>query len=236
ACCPPNVARTLASLGQYIYAADDDTITVNLFISSSFHTVLAGGDAQVEMKSDLMNSGDVAVSAASNSGLRLAIRIPEYAQAPAFSVDGAPASSAVEMGYVSFELPAGRHTVEIRMDVSPRWMAANPRTREDAGKVALMKGPCVYCLEEADNGSGLASAFVHPDAAVELSDARLPGGLPALAFDGERLSEEGWDDALYGPARLETLPARLTAVPYCIWGNRGPGEMSVWQKLLRNKK
>ncbi len=236
ACCPPNVARTLASLGQYIYAADDNTMYINLFISSSYQTVLAGGDAQVEMKSDLMNSGGVAVSAASSKGLRLAIRVPEYAQAPAYSVDGIPVTPVVEKGYAFFDLPAGKHKVEMLMELSPRWMAANPRAREDAGKVALMKGPCVYCLEETDNGSGLASVFVRQDTVVEKSDVPLPVGLPALAYAGERLSEDGWEDTLYGPARFETLPARLTAVPYCIWGNRNPGEMYVWQKLLPNKK
>ena len=236
ACCPPNVARTLASLGQYIYAVDDNTVYVNLFISSSYHTVLGGGDAQVEMKSDLMNSGGVAVTASSNTGLRLAVRVPEYANTPAFSVDGAPTSPTMERGYALFDLPAGEHTVEMHMDVSPRWMSANPKAREDAGKVALMKGPCVYCLEETDNGAGLASVFARSDTEVQLSDVSLPGNLPALTFDGERLSDTGWGDALYGPARFETTSARLTAVPYCIWGNRGAGEMSVWQKLLPGKK
>ena len=115
-------------------------------------------------------------------------------------------------------------------------MAANPKVREDAGKVALEFGPCVYCLEETDNGGDLASVFVDPDATVRQADNRLPGGLPILACEGRRLCGGEGDEGLYSQARFTMQSVSLTAVPYCIWGNRQPGEMAVWQKaLLPNK-
>jgi DUF1680 family protein len=147
-------------------------------------------------------------------------------------VDGVLTEPAIEKGYGLLWLPAGKHDVEMRMDIKPRWMNANPKAREDVGKVALMLGPCVYCLEETDNGGGLASVFVQPNAAVRETDAGLPGELPTLAYDGQRLSGADWEGKLYDEARYTMEPAALTAVPYCIWGNRKPGEMVVWQKAL----
>ncbi len=237
ACCPPNVARTLASLGQYIYAADDNTAYINLFISSSFHTVLAGGEAQIEMKSDLMHSGNVSVKAAvQGDSLRIAIRMPEYAGVPTFTLDGVSVSPKAEKGYALIDLKQGEHEIVMGMDIRPRWTVANPNVREDMGKVALELGPCVYCLEQVDNGANLASVFVDPDSAVQREDIGLPGELPALAYEGHRLCGEGKENELYSQTRFFLRPAPLKAVPYCIWGNRQPGEMYVWQKAVLNNK
>lgn len=238
ACCPPNVARTLASLGQYIYALDDNTIYVQLFVSSSLTAALAGGNAQIAMEADLMHSGNVTVRTTVHgcAGLRIAIRMPEYAGIPVFMLDGAPAAPRTERGYALLDLAEGEHKIDMRMDIRPRWIAANPKVREDAGKVALEFGPCVYCLEQADNGGDLASVFVDPDTTVQRTDIRLPGGLPVLGYEGQRLSGREGDDSLYSQAQFTLQPVPLTAVPYCIWGNRQPGEMAVWQKALLTNK
>jgi len=98
--------------------------------------------------------------------------------------------------------------------------------------VALLKGPCVYCLEEADNGNNLTSVMVDADTPVqERIDDTLPGELPVLVYEGRRLTRTGWDGSrLYGEAHFETEPAALKAIPYCLWGNRTLGEMLVWHK------
>lgn len=237
ACCPPNVARTLASLGQYIYALDDSTIYVQLFVSSSMTAALAGGEAQIKMEADLMHGGDVTIHATvRGAGARIAIRMPEYAGIPTFTLDGVSASPNAERGYALLDLKQGEHEIVMRMDIRPRWIAANPKVREDTGKVALELGPCVYCLEQTDNGANLAAVYVDPEATVHRADIELPGGLPALTYSGQRLSGRGWDSELYSQARFSMQPLPLTAVPYCIWGNRQHGEMYVWQKVLFNNK
>ncbi len=234
ACCPTNIARTLASLGQYVYAQEAETLYINLFISSSFKTAVAGSSAEVTMESSFMRNGEVriTVQAQQSVPITLAIRIPPYADESTFLMDGALVTPDVVRGYAyicgDF---SGAHTITYRMKIEARWVAANPLVREDAGKVALMKGPYVYCLEEVDNGKNLASIFVRPNAQIrEITDINLPGGLPALLFKGERLSQEDWDEGLYHNARFRTEETNLTAVPYCLWGNRKPGEMLVWQK------
>ncbi len=235
ACCPPNVARTLASLGHYIYARDDSTIYANLFISSSFKAKFAGAEAELTMHSGLMQNGEVNIqlTVQPGAGLRLAVRIPDYAQSPEFALDGVPLTPDVEKGYAIIRGDlTGQHELVVRLNVKPRWMAADPLLREDAGKVALLKGPCVYCLEETDNGTNLTSVMVEASTAVqEKEDDVLPGTLPVLCYEGRRLTRTGWDGSrLYGEAHFDTEPVSLKAVPYCLWGNRKPGEMLVWHK------
>lgn len=235
ACCPPNVARTLASLGHYIYAQDDQTVYVNLFISSSFKASFAGVGADIRMRSGLLQDGNVTITVAAQAGsdMRLAIRIPDYSRATEFMLDNVPLMPDVQKGYAIIRGDlTGQHTIAVKFDVEPRWMAADPLVREDAGKVALLKGPCVYCLEEKDNGKNLTSILVGVNTPVqERGDDSLPGDLAALIYQGFRLTRSGWDGSkLYGEARFETEPVTLKAVPYCVWGNREPGEMLVWHK------
>ena len=109
--------------------------------------------------------------------------------------------------------------------------AANLQVRADVGRVALQKGPFVYCFEQQDNGENLAALRMAPDAAVEEKAPAegLPGDLPELDVSGCRIVSTGVDDAeLYADCVLRTEPCMLHAVPYGLWGNRVPGEMRVW--------
>ena len=235
-CCPTNVARTLASLGQYIYALDDQTVYVNLFISSTFNATLAGAEVKLNMDSRLMQDGKIMIQVEGGTSplSRLAVRLPDYAEEPRIFIDGEPEPLVLENGYIMLSSGlAGQHTIELDLHVKPRWMAANPLVREDAGKVALMKGPCVYCLEEIDNGSNLAAVFVRQETAVaESADPSLPAGLPVLTYAGKKLNRTGCEEnQLYGRVRFSTEPVQLKAVAYGVWGNRKPGEMLVWQKV-----
>ncbi len=110
-------------------------------------------------------------------------------------------------------------------------MAVNKKVRADVGKVAVTKGPFVYCFEETDNGENLATLRIHTDGRLEETEPAqgLPGKLPILKVDGERvISTTGREEELYAPPRFEKKREKLTAVPYCIWGNRTPGEMRVF--------
>lgn len=238
ACCPTNIARTLASLGQYIYAQDERSIYVNLFVSSQFSTAVQGADVRLTLDSTYMLDGKVrlTVDSAAAKPFTIRVRIPAYFKEPCFSLGGAEISPVVENGYAVIAISrAGEQTFTLQGTVQPAFVAANEQVRADAGKVALMMGPYVYCLEQADNGGNLANLFASPHAAV--SPGRpvegLPGGLPSLSFDGVRLTrsiEEA--GALYGTPAFQSEAARLTALPYCLWGNREAGEMLVWLKAI----
>ena len=125
-------------------------------------------------------------------------------------------------------------SLEIDFQVPPRFVRANPRVREDAGKVALMKGPIVYCLEETDNGENLPALFIDTKKPLsEQFEEELLGGVTTVTLSGKRLKETGWGDGLlYDEQAPEFEDVEVKAVPYYCWGNRRPGEMLVWMKEI----
>ena len=108
-----------------------------------------------------------------------------------------------------------------------RRIYANPLVRENAGRVALMRGPLVYCLEQEDNGAQLQTIRIPKDAALSAFETADPvlGSYTAVSVSGLRLIPDG---SLYSerPAKAESVP--LHAIPYYLWGNRSEGEMRVW--------
>lgn len=234
ACCPPNVARTLASLGQYVYAQEGDSILIHQFISSEVQTETNGGKTVLKMDSTLMQDGKVSIQTETEKGCSLKIRIPAYAENWKVLSGGKEEKPEIQNGYITIVLTAGEHRVTLDLDVHPHWVAANDQVRADAGKAALVKGPVVYCLEEVENGKLLSQVCVKPNEEVkeEISPEGLVGNLPALTYPGTRIKNAGLGDQLYGALKIEKEATQLTAIPYCLWNNRGEGEMLVWHRVL----
>ena len=233
ACCPPNIARTLASVGQYVYAQSEKSLYINQFISSELCTEISGAQLTLKMDADLLRCGKVTLHLSSSAvqPLTLKVRVPAYAADARFLLDGTSLSPTAENGYTVFAVPGGEHRLEICASVTPHWVAANSQVRADTGKIALQYGPYVYCLEETDNAPNLSALYVSPDAEISFSapDAALPGDLPVLTFRGERLDSFS-GDALYAAPSFTFREEALKAVPYGLWCNRTPGEMLVWLK------
>ena len=125
----------------------------------------------------------------------------------------------------------GEQNFELSGKTPARLMTANLNVRADIGKVALTKGPFVYCLEERDNGNNLAALRIRADAIVEedVPQKDLPGDLPTLKVKGQRVIATIKDSMqLYGTPEFQTKEQEIKAIPYCIWGNRGSGEMRVF--------
>ncbi len=236
ACCPPNIARTLASVGQYIYSEDDKSVYINQFISSKMQTSIAGTDIAIGLNASYLKDGCVRITVGSSSAhpFTVRVRIPSYLKNSAFLLEQTEITPVVENGYAVLAVSrAGEQTFTLRGLVEPEFFAANDQVRADIGKLALMFGPFVYCLEEADNGKNLANVFVKLDSEIEkkIPLAGLPGDMPMLGLNGERLIRTT-DQAgsLYAAPKFEKTKAPLTAIPYCLWCNREPGEMLVWMK------
>ncbi len=232
ACCPTNIARTLSSLGAYIYSSEDDTVYINLFISSSYYAELEKGIVNIEMKSSILDDGKVLITAEAIEGKqsKIAIRIPEYSDNPVFTLNGETVSPEIIKGYVYFTVGKDQKlSLEVDFNVKPRWITSDLNVRENAGKAALMKGPLVYCLEETDNGENLSKVYVDLNSEIIQVD-ELTGGLPVLSYKGYKLIAKE-EEKLYKHANIELESVLLKAVPYCSWGYRGYGEMMVWQKI-----
>ena len=235
ACCPPNIARTLASLGQYIAYTSENKIYLNMYVSSRIKAEVSGKEVRLDIKSEIPWNGKVSVHVESDEQMEgtLALRIPYYAKNPKICVSGARLDMKQDKGYINVNLSGASMDVSFDFDMKARFIRSNPKVRADVGKLAIMKGPLVYCLEEIDNGENLACTFVSSKTKLEEEfDNSILGGTTRISFDGYRLKEEGWDsNTLYGELENEFEEVRLTAVPYCYWGNRKKNEeMLVWMK------
>ncbi|MFD0671073.1 glycoside hydrolase family 127 protein [Cohnella sp. GCM10027633] len=243
ACCPPNVARLISSLGDYVYTANEetDTIYAHLFIGSDYKATLGGRRIALSQRTALPWQGDVKfeVSLEGPARFKLALRVPSWcAEQPCLTINGAIMEYASDVvdgyAYIDREWADG-DKVEWQLPMRADWIVAHPEMRANAGKAAIQYGPLVYCLEEADNGKPLASFSARRDAPLRAAfDPDLLGGVVAIETEGLRRTSDGWSGGTaYAPIGAgETFESvRLRAVPYFLWGNRGGGEMSVWVRM-----
>lgn len=234
ACCPPNIARTLASLGNYMYAIDGNTLYSNLFISSEIDVPTEAGSLKVCLQADYPRNGKITykIQADQSQEMTLAVRRPAYSKTASLKLNGESVEAVLEAGYYYLNRTwENGDELTVEYDVEFRFVHCNPNVRENIGKIALMKGPWVYCLEGKDNGEYLNSIMVSADAKItEKYDDSLLGGTLCATFEGTRIDYAKADEALYSEKAPEYVKTEITAVPYCGWNNRGKGEMLVWMR------
>ena len=233
ACCPPNIARLLASLGDYIYSVDKNTLYTHLYIAGEVHAELSGCDVTVMQQSEYPNQGLIRFTVKTDkpADFRLALRIPEWCREFDINVNGQNAEKNIRNGYLFIERTWNTgDMVSLNMEMPVEIIEANPKVRENAGKICLMRGPLVYCLEEADNGSNLSAIAIESDGGFKaLADEAFPEGTVVLVGKASRITEENWNDTLYRPiGKSGETPVKIKAIPYYLWGNRSLGEMQVW--------
>jgi len=235
ACCPPNAARLLASLGRYLYARSerDRAIYVNQFVGSDVTTTLDGDDVSFTQSTDYPWESETAVEITHDEPVEfeLRVRVPAWAEDVEGTVDGETVASSAEDGYVAVDREwAAGDRFELSFSQPVETLSAHPKVRENAGRVALRRGPLVYCLEEADHDVPVEAIALPDDADVTASfDPDLLGGVVALDAAGLASDVAAWDGALYRPTDdVETEDVPVRAVPYYAWDNRDPGAMTVW--------
>jgi DUF1680 family protein len=228
ACCPPNYARLMTSLGRYLYARDEEGVYVNLYATGS--AVFTHGDTRyrVTQETDVPWGGEVRVEiypehAGRQMSLRL--RIPDWAETHRIRVRDEEVPAEVVDGYVAIDRAWDvGDTVTLTLEMRPRAVAASSKVRELRGRVAYQCGPLVYAFEEADNGGPVRDLRADEEAEIRRTPhASLP--VTALLVEGARLDPQ---DTLYATTPLTKTPTALTAIPYFAWANRGPGSMEVW--------
>lgn len=225
ACCPPNVARLVSSIGQYAWGENESTVFA--------HTYLGGkatfqNGAVISCESSYPWSGSVKFTMEADKEFTFALHIPSWCKSWSLNVSGNGVQPELRGGYayLSRAWKAG-DTVELTLKLEPRRIYANTNVRADAGCVALARGPIVYCFEEKDNGAKLSSLRVPRSAAIseEICDEEKLAGMVALTLPGVRMTS---GSSLYSEEPPKAEDASLRAIPYFAWGNRGPGEMRVW--------
>ncbi|MGI6374845.1 MAG: glycoside hydrolase family 127 protein [Anaerolineae bacterium] len=233
-CCPMNIARLIASLGQYLYGQTDDALYVHLYAQSTAELTVGGRQVMVSQTTAYPWKGDVTLTVtADGPGMwTLALRRPGWCRDMQVTVNGREVAiePLLRDGYVLLRRTwQSGDIVTLSLAMPIERLRAHPLVREAVGKVALQRGPVVYCFEEADNGKALFDLALPSEAALQVDwDAELAGGVVTIGGEGLRDSVSSWGDVLYRPDAPATEPARLVAVPYFAWANRAPGEMAVW--------
>ena len=239
ACCPPNVARLIMSLGQYIYTRKEQTLSVHLYIGSEATIELDGSAITITQETRYPWAGQATLTLGMtrDTPFTLALRIPGWCRTATLAIDGEKIElngRRVIKGYARIERTwrAGdRIALDFAMPVEI--IQAHPNVRANAGKVALKCGPIVFCLEEVDNGGNLSAIVLPRNAQLTAAfDEQLLGGTVVIRGEAFRSDESGWDDVLYRPVRMTLKPITITAIPYSFWGNRTAGEMLVWLRSL----
>ena len=234
ACCPTNVARTFTALGQYVYSADSDNLFINLFIQNEVDCTIHEKSVHLVLKTDFPRTGNITLSIrAQDTAFKLYLRIPSYAENWTVSVNGQPADGVLEKGYYCIDRIWNNDTVTLQFNIVSHFVFANPAVHADSGKLALVRGPEVYCLEETDNGADLTSIFIRSNALItEQWDEKMLGGTMLLHLDGLRLNDESGTVSSVCAQPPVLKPTKLTAIPYGSWGNREKGEMLVWMHAI----
>ena len=226
ACCPTNTVRLITSLGQYVFSENPQTIFSNLFIGGAYDL----DKARIQVESQYPWQGDITyrIQPKVETAFSLALRIPRFAKELQITVNGEPWQAVPEKGYAYLSRGwAQGDVVQVHFDMPVRRIYANPAVRANAGRVALMRGPLVYCLEGIDNSAPLQALHLPRSSGFELHPAPegvLKGNL-LLTAQGLRYVDR---PVLYSDEPPRQEPVTLTAVPYYAWGNRGLNQMLVW--------
>jgi len=241
-CCPPNVVRLMASIGSYIYAQTGNEIYVNLFVGSNARVKLDATDVAITQETRYPWDGGVKMTIApERSGkFSILVRIPEWAmnkplpsdlyrymeastEQPTLSVNGRPVAIELENGYVRLtrKWKAG-DVIDLNMPMPVHKVLAHDLVEDDRGRVALERGPILFCAEWPDNG-GSALNIVVPD------DARLKGEFRPDLLGGVAVVTGEVQAVVRGEdGAVKVVPHQLVAIPFHRWANRGMGEMTVW--------
>ena len=228
ACCPPNLVRLITSLGKYVWDETDDTIFFHMFVGQKAE--LEKADIDVESSYPWEGKVTYHVHSKKEEEYTLAIHIPGYLKDICVKVNGEQIEwkKFMKNGYLYLTRKWGESQVEILFDLEVRKVYANKNVREDAGKVALMRGPFVYCFEGVDNGNDLQAMCIDADTQAETFVGKEGVLKDKVCIHVQGYEDERESDALYSEEKPDYQPHELTAIPHYLWGNRGVNQMRVW--------
>jgi hypothetical protein len=241
-CCPTNLTRLIPSVPGYMYAQKGNELFVNLFINSTVDVLMNNKTVQIAQQNNYPWEGNLkfTISMAKPNAFNMLIRIPGWANnsavpsdlytfqntsavKPEIKINGQIVEYSLQNGYAVLNRTWKKNdVVEVNLPMEVRKVLANEKLTNDIGKVALQRGPIMYCAEWADN-NGRTSNIIIP-AATSFSTEFKPGILNGIMT----LKAEVPVVNIVNNENISTQKQTLTAIPYYSWANRGKGEMTVW--------
>lgn len=224
ACCPPNAARLISSIGQYAYAEKDNTVFCHLYAAGE--VTFSNG---MKLRCETEYPYDFEISYHVSGEGVLSVRIPHWSGKYSVVRNGAEISPEINKDYAYIPVSDGDE-VKLILDGTPGFMFASEKVPSLSGKAALCRGPLVYCFEGADNEGDVISLSVDISGEIteEEPDPELLGGTQRLSVKGFRRESR---NELYSASAPKKTPCTLYAVPYSLWGNRGENQMRVWMDI-----
>jgi len=245
-CCPPNLERTFASLPGYFYSTSSDGIYLHLYDNSELDWHLENGvGLKVTQKTNYPWDGtmEVTVTPAQPSNFTFYLRIPGWADRAQVAVNGKGITGAKPGEYLPIHRQwAPGDVIHLQVEMPVQVLQANPQVADDAGRVAVQRGPLVYCMEELDQPAGVAIS----DLAVDVGQkpqaqfqsemkSDLLGGVVVLHHTGVAFDRAASRNALYlrySGHQVQSRRVPLTFIPYYAWSNRQETSMQVWTPVL----
>jgi len=240
ACCPPNVARLLASLPGCLYSTSEDAVWVHLYAEGAA-TVELDKNRTIRLSQRTRYPWDGSVEIQIEGEFALMLRIPAWCEdGAAVEVNGGPVGAQLSPGSYASLRRTWRpgDTIDMDLPMPVRRVECHPYVAENAERIALTRGPLLYFVEQIDNpGVDLRDLVLDGEEPTVRFESDLLGGMTVLQVEARPAApDNGWEDRLYRTVRphegdAQTHSTRVTAVPYYAWANREPGAMRVW---LRN--
>ena len=234
ACCPPNVARLLASLGLYAYGQSEDGLWMHLYIAGRVKVKQAGTEITLKTETRYPWHGEVKMTMETDQPVdfTLYLRIPDWCREASISINGSSQESkSVSSAYTALKRTwQNGDTIRLSLSMPIEQIEAHPNITNNQGKVALRRGPMLFCLEEIDHDDHVHGMILPEDPELEAETAPdLLGGITVIRGKALALDRESWNDELYRPSGHTALRVTdLTAIPYYAWNNRGKGNMTTW--------
>jgi uncharacterized protein len=234
-CCPANLARLILSISGYLYSSSPKAIAIHHYVSSEARFSIDGQEARLVASSDFPLEGDASIRFETAPGalFEVRLRVPGWAGGHDFAVNGTELVPEIVAGYAVISRswnPGDELRVRFQMPVQKHF--SNYEVIANRGRVAISRGPLIYCAEEIDNGSQLDRLAINPEKSAEFAreDGEL-GEIVSLSVPGSR--EEQVESSLYTLSAPAAKPCAVKMIPYYAWDNRAPGEMLVWMRHRR---
>jgi hypothetical protein len=241
-CCPPMFLKIMGALPGYVYATDNEDLYVNLYVGSRAEVHLGNAKLQIVQATKYPWDGTVRLTFAPSQPSEFAVnlRIPSWAVSPAIKVNNqAIGDFPIESGYAVLKRTwKSGDVLDLQMPMAPARTYAHPKVKANAGRVAIQRGPIVYCLEGLDHSQRVRDLVLPAGGSWQAEHrAELLGGVTVVTGPAMKLAAADWADQLYASAnRLPGVkPLQFTAIPYYANANRGPSEMLVWAAENRER-
>jgi len=242
ACCPPNMARLLASLQGYMYGISEDDIWVNLYAQSRAKIRLAETDISIEQRTDYPWRGEVEflIESEAKAEFGLNLRVPSWCEDAEVKLNGQFIDTSIGSNrFITVKHAWSLDKVLLSLHMPAGMIESNPLVGEDLGRIAISRGPLIYCLEQVDNsGFDIWDLVIPADASMTAEwEANLLNGVMVIRGEGLVVDSNWSDKMLYRPLLGSTgRNVRFAAIPYYAWANRDSGSMAIWIRSTPSKK